>query len=371
MGHASSQVGLLFFLMQSLAFASAAVPKPDLGVIRGEINAIERELLRDREGQSGAQSQLKKIRKLLKLQQQEIRLSKKKIEELNTSMGDLSAQKLLLIEKIEKQKASLRLRLRELYKLSDKDAMDASWIYNQEIESQKSYFLAKTLRRDMTSVDQLKKNVQEALALELKILEEKNKLDYYVHELSGQAALLTANEEVQREILKTNKSNRLEAMHRIQTLRESERELETMISSFRESGAVDLSFAGLKGRLPFPADGSVLSQFGKSYNSKTNLLTFQKGITIGTHVAAGVRAVADGRVVFAGPLKNYGLIAIVEHPGQYFTLYGQMGGVSVAEGNAVKRGDVLGKTAGEPLYFEIRNKNIAVNPMAWMLTASR
>ncbi|MBI3558683.1 MAG: peptidoglycan DD-metalloendopeptidase family protein, partial [Deltaproteobacteria bacterium] len=248
-------------------------------------------------------------------------------------------------------------------------------------------------------------------------------------EMHGEIALLGANEDVQKEIIQTNRANRLEALSRVRSLRESEHELETMLANFHASeqqqarplqksppplsaaGPERLSFnlnasgsaahflmkpkpelpaqsvsaiqkplspmevvkpdlVALRGKLPFPVDGRVASAFGKSYNPKTNLLTFQKGITIEAAPMIEVKAVSDGKVVFAGPLKNYGLIAIVEHPGQYYTLYGQMGSVAKAEGAEVKRGHVLGKTSGEPLYFEIRNKNVAIDPVKWLLNGS-
>ena len=47
-----------------------------------------------------------------------------------------------------------------------------------------------------------------------------------------------------------------------------------------------------------------------------------------------------------------------------------MGTVAVREGMQVQQGDALGKTDGEPLYFEIRNKNVAINPSQWLTDAS-
>ena len=270
-----------------------------------------------------------------------------------------------------------------------------------ESENQKAYFLAKTLGKELANVARLRENVTQAQVLELRILEEKNRLDYYVQEMHSEIALLGANEDVQKEIIRTNRTNRLEALSRVRSLRESEHELEKVLASFKPqlkpptkpptkppmvaqpiavSSAVQkplsstdiltLDLASLRGKLPFPVLGRVASSFGKSYNPKTNLLTFQKGITIEAAPMVEVKAVSDGKVVFAGPLKNYGLIAIVEHPGQYYTLYGQMGNVAIAEGAEVKQGRVLGRTSGEPLYFEIRNKNVAIDPIKWLSNGS-
>lgn len=400
-------VATLFVAVSAQNLHAAKKPsqliKPvSLEAIRGEINAIERDLLMSRETQASAASQLRKIRRLISLQGREIEISRKRVTELGQSLDDLSAQKKTLLESIERQKASLKTRLRELERMTQgfTDAFDARWLGDLEADNQKTYFLQKTLHKNLTAMDRLKSDVVQAQALELRILEERNKLDYYAQELASQMTLLSANEEVQKEIIRTNRSNRLEALGRMRSLKESEQELEDMLVTIKESrqeerkptvlskelaadpkqklvvaptaplpslaGGLEATLAALKGRLPYPVSGTVVSGFGKSYNRKTNLFTFQKGITLEAPPSAQVAAVAAGKVVFAGPLKNYGLIAIVEHPGQYYTLYGQMGSVAVSIGNPVRQGDVLGKTAGEPIYFEIRNKNVAINPIQWL-----
>lgn len=356
--------GQMHFSMLGATAAFSATP--DLSVVRSEINAIERDLLQGNESQASASGQLKKIRKLLALQQKEIQLSRAKVKELSESMQTLSTQKQALLSNIEKQKAGLKLKLRELDKLTQAEALDASWLTMLDVDNQKSYYLAKTLKKELAAVESLKKDVQAALALELKILEEKNKLDYYVQELHSQMSLLGANEQIQSEIFRTNRANRLEALRRMKSLKDSEREIESMISSFREPETVEVTLAGLKGKLPFPVEGQILSGFGKSFNPKTNLLTFQKGITLGAKPSSDVKAVSGGKVVFAGPLKNYGLVVILEHPGQYYTLYGQLGSVGVALGGKIGQGGVVGRTNGEPLYFEIRDKNVAINPVQWL-----
>ncbi len=379
--------------------ASAARPHPvaNIEAVRGEINNIERDLLLGRENQISAANQLKKIRRLVLLQQKEVEISKKRISELGMSLDDLAAQKKVLYSNIEQQKIELRARLRELTRLTESEALDASWLRDVESENQKSYFLAKTLGKELSNVARLRENVVQAQNLELRILEEKNRLDYYVQEMHSEIMLMSANEDVQKEIIRTNRTSRLEALSRVRSLRESEHELEQVLARFKPQLRADskpqpypqplavssaiqkplssanilgLDLAALRGKLPFPVQGRVVSTFGKSYNPKTNLLTFQKGITIEAAPMVEVKAVSDGKVVFAGPLKNYGLIAIVEHPGQYYTLYGQMGSVAKTEGAEVKQGHVLGKTSGEPLYFEIRNRNVAINPMQWLLNGS-
>jgi septal ring factor EnvC (AmiA/AmiB activator) len=370
MGHGTIAVALSAAL-GLLSSAQAGVQKKEyIESIKGEIGTLEQDLLQNAESQRSVNVQLKKIRRLLTLQQKEIEFSRAKIDELAVSMKGLSEQKTKLMESVENRKKSLRTRLRELTKLGESVPLEADWLADLEVSNQKEYYLTKTLKRDLAEVTRLKQDVQEALALELRILEEKNRLDFYVHDLQNQLAQLNANEELHREILRTNHASRLDALRRIRSLKESEHEIEKMIQGMGHHDRDSSGFLALKGRLPLPATGSVLGGFGKSYDRKTSLLTFQKGITLAVSDGADVRTVAPGRVAFAGPLKNYGLIAIVEHEGRYYTLYGQMAKLTAHEGAEVKQGDVLGQTSAEPLYFEIRDKNVAINPLQWLLNGS-
>jgi murein hydrolase activator len=67
-------------------------------------------------------------------------------------------------------------------------------------------------------------------------------------------------------------------------------------------------------------------------------------------------------------MHRYGLIAVLEHEGGYYSLYGHNQNVTVAVGDWVKTGDLIasvGATGGHEkngLYFELRNGADAVNP---------
>jgi len=387
MGHRPSQeltVALVLGACATIAIVTApaaafAAPAPGvpprvapqtLVEVQREINSLEHDLLESKEKQTSAGTQLRKIRRLMSLQRKEIELSQKKIDDLGQSLGSLSAQKRVIIENIDRQKAGLRRKLRELDRIASQDMLDASWLRNPDAFAQREYYLSRTLRKDLGAVEKLKSDVQAALLLELKIIEERERLDYYVQELKDQSALLSANEEVQKEILRTNRSNRLDALRRVRSLRESERELEHFLVTAQPAPALEGNLAELKGKLPLPTSGAVLSSFGRAYDAKTNLFTFQKGITIGASSGAEVRAVSGGKVVFVGPLKNYGNIVILEHPGQYYSLYGQLGRVLPSEGQAVRPGEVVGSLLEKPLYFEIRKKNVAINPLHWFPNGS-
>lgn len=344
----------------------ARTTERQLELLRVEIGRVENDLLSKKERDESAATQLRKIRRLVELQKKEIRLTETRVKELGKSLNAFSARKQELLEGIALQKRTLSARLRELERQTEQDPLDASWVQGFDAIQSRERYLSKIVEKDIERVGDLKRNADEAQALELRIIEEKGRLDYFLQEVREQNALMAANEQVQREILLTNRASRLESLKNLRELKSAEKELTGLLARFERNNALDSGFVERKGRLPFPAEGTVLSTFGRSYNSKTNLFTFQKGIAIGASAGTRVRSVASGKIAYAGPLKNYGQIVIVEHPGQYYTLYGQLGQGLPREGSEVRAGDVVGVASDEPVYFEIRNRNIAMNPLQWL-----
>lgn len=128
-------------------------------------------------------------------------------------------------------------------------------------------------------------------------------------------------------------------------------------------------FKTQRGRLPWPLKGPLLARFGAPKNGGP--LTWS-GWWIGADSGSAVRAVADGRVVYVGRMQRFGLITILDHPGQYLSLYGHLQDAEVEVGETVSAGTRIA-TAGDSgghdrsgVYFEIREGADAVDPRPWL-----
>jgi septal ring factor EnvC (AmiA/AmiB activator) len=90
--------------------------------------------------------------------------------------------------------------------------------------------------------------------------------------------------------------------------------------------------------------------------------------------AAGlpVRAVAGGRVRYAGWFRGYGRLVILDHGGGYYTVSGHLAELRVAVGDAVASGAEIGTVgdtgslSGPRVYFEIRRGAEALDPREWL-----
>lgn len=133
------------------------------------------------------------------------------------------------------------------------------------------------------------------------------------------------------------------------------------------------AFARARGVLPWPAVGDLVGAFGRRRHPIYGTYTVSRGIEIGAAENDPVRAVFDGKVVFADWYSGYGLLVIVDHGGGFFTLYGHLGSVTVGVNGRVGAGEQLGlvgetgSLTGPNLYFELREGTEALNPMPWLV----
>jgi murein DD-endopeptidase MepM/ murein hydrolase activator NlpD len=112
--------------------------------------------------------------------------------------------------------------------------------------------------------------------------------------------------------------------------------------------------------------GTVTSGFGQRGRS------FHDGIDISAPVGASVRAAADGEVLYSDTLRGYGNVIILRHAHGLATVYAHNQTNRVRDGQQVRRGDVIGtvgetgRTAGSNLHFEVRQDNVARDPLYFL-----
>lgn len=92
------------------------------------------------------------------------------------------------------------------------------------------------------------------------------------------------------------------------------------------------------------------------------------GIDIAVPLGSAVRASGGGSVLQTGEEAEYGLFVLLEHPGGYQSMYGHLSRVTVAAGQAVDAGQVIGlsgnsgRSSAPHLHFEIRQDGQSIDP---------
>lgn len=134
---------------------------------------------------------------------------------------------------------------------------------------------------------------------------------------------------------------------------------------------MDAEFANNQGKLPWPAEGPVVSRFGKQYHPvyKNLELPPNNGVDIALSKGTSVNAVFDGVVTQVFVMPGYNQCVLVQH-GNYFTLYCKMKGLVVKAGDKVRTGQALGTidtiNGQTQLHFEVWKGKTPQNPEQWL-----
>lgn len=134
---------------------------------------------------------------------------------------------------------------------------------------------------------------------------------------------------------------------------------------------LDAEFSKNKGKLPWPADGPVVSRFGKHYHPvyKNLELPPNNGVDIALSKGEHVKAVFDGVVSQVLVMPGYNQCVLIQH-GNYFTLYCKMRNIAVKAGDKVKTGQLIGDidtiNGQTQLHFEVWKGKDPQNPETWL-----
>ena len=165
-------------------------------------------------------------------------------------------------------------------------------------------------------------------------------------------------------------AKRLEAF--VRELQERQRRLAKIPTPRPGVEPPSVGFGALRGRMPWPTDGKIVAAFGAQVHPRFGTRTFRSGVDIEAAQGTQVGAVYAGHVIYTGWFKGYGNLIILDHGGDYFTLYAHVAEILVKEGDDVRQGQKIGSVgdtgslAGPRLYFEVRYQGKPQDPEQWL-----
>lgn len=175
------------------------------------------------------------------------------------------------------------------------------------------------------------------------------------------------------EKIKHEKSLQLNALNELEKL---SHDLQTFVDHLPhkkdDSIVSPYKFSILKGKLRVPVKGTIISGFGKKEYPDLHTSTFQKGIEIKCPHGTEIKAIFNGKVVFADWFKGYGFMMIIDHGEGYFSLLAHASKLLKRINDLVQEGEtvaLVGDTnsiKGSCLYFEIRHHGNPQDPLNWL-----
>ncbi|MEY2398721.1 MAG: hypothetical protein QOJ00_1895 [Actinomycetota bacterium] len=118
--------------------------------------------------------------------------------------------------------------------------------------------------------------------------------------------------------------------------------------------------------LMWPLKGRLTSGFGYRWGR------LHAGIDIAAPKGTPIHAAKAGTVVFAGQMRGYGNVVIIDHGGGLSTLYGHQSRLGSSRGQRVAQGQVIGfvgstgHSTGNHCHFETRINGTPQNPRRYL-----
>jgi len=320
--------------------------------IRNEINRIESELEK-------LQSEIVRTEKNIRHTKTNLELTARELQSLNIELKDCCG----LIER------ELNYLYRRHYVIDN--FFEDPWVKKLRIHAlhlKKDEFYLTDLKRIRT---ELTKKKYDDIKTELTKLYQKLQNDRLAQRKKyGEKS----------KILKTTLGNRIAAEEEIKKLNQTANLLRNLIEDFekkkkktvqtkRREEEIRKKFGHKRHLLSWPAEGEVVTRFGKNKHPKLDTYRISNGIEILTGSQSEVKAVESGEVVYAKDFRSYGRTIIIDHGGRIYTVYGHLGEFLVDEGNKVNAGQVLGRTENSKgciLYFELRVDGNPEDPLIWL-----
>ena len=236
--------------------------------------------------------------------------------------------------------------------------------------SERDYVLMGRFRTDMTRMEQVERQREEARVGMLS----------YKQSTEKQLAEMKSVKREKRAYLTKITHQKESYEHALQELERSASRIDSLLRELEQRRRTALvkpptggvAPHGVKGALPWPADGNIVSFFGRQKHPTFNTYVQRRGIEIRAAEGSAIHAVMPGSVVYADWLKGYGLVIILDHANGFFSLYAHASKLLVTVGGQVGAGQAIGETGdtgmtGEnTLYFELRQGAEPLDPLQWL-----
>jgi len=276
-------------------------------------------------------------------------------------------------QSIEGKKSALVAGLRRLYKKRSGDSL--SVILSPKHEAQGT----RQQRHLATIVRALRDRLVADRQAQSRLIEQKEATDRAIDHLVGLRAVtmrkITTIQAAQQKAsarLALAQREAAESQNDLVALNTSAARLQDVLKRLKERKTSQEvgGFANAKGQLIWPNNGKVIGLFGRQKHPKFDTYIDRKGIEI-AHTGkkdAAVRAIYGGVVAYADTLRGYGNVVILDHGGNYYSVYGRLQKLQVSTGKRIGQGESIGQIAGAEgrLYFEIRHRSRAQDPLDWL-----
>jgi septal ring factor EnvC (AmiA/AmiB activator) len=385
----STALLLLVFPAACPAAPAAGKQEKQLDELRGRIDALQKKLADAEESKSEAVDALKESERAISDANRVLRDLSEQAKEADARLVELKGETEREQTTLQRQQALLARQLYHAYVGGQTEVLKS--LLNREDPNdiaRRMHYFGYVSRARAGQISELRAGIARLKAFAQE-----------AEERARELAAITAEQQVQRKRLEREKAARSATLAKVSreiqqrrrqigTLKRDEERLARLVESLAKLAARDKrpaprlrnervpersaatdAFAELKGRLALPVRGDLTNRFG---GARADGGASWKGLFITAKSGEAVRAVAGGRVVFADWLRGFGNLLIVDHGGDYLSLYGNNESLYKQVGDIIHTGETIatvGNSGGNPdsgLYFELRHQGRPFDPLGWV-----
>lgn len=335
------------------------------------------------EKEKGVLTQLNSLDQKKKVTEQRIRVLELKLEKVKNTISNLRAEVRLTEQELAEMMHVFENRLVDIYKyggVAEFNLLLSSTTAHEAMET--SYLLNRIALQDQAMISGM-------LEKKDRLLQAAAQMEQQEKELAVNASRLGKERKTFRQEI--NKSNAFlgqvrqeRALHEqaVKELQQSQKEIQQTVTALmrkkreeesRDRGrSAQYTYLPSGGQLSWPVQGQISSTFGTRVHPVFKTKMMHTGIDIRAPRGTPVRAAGPGEVLFAGWLRGYGQVIIIDHGNNLSSVYAHLSSMSVRESAAVKKGQTIGSVGstgtatGAHLHFEVRVGGDARDPMRYL-----
>lgn len=335
------------------------------------------------EKEKGVLSQINSLDQKKKVTEQRIRVLELKLEKVKDTIAGLQAEIENTEQYLTEMRRVLERRLVDIYKyggVAEFNLLLSSATAHEALET--SFLLNRIALQDQALItDMLEKKDR--------LLEASAQMELQRKELAKNSSNLSSERKNFKEAIgKSNvflgKVRKERSLHEqsIKELQESQKEIQQTVmalmrkkreeESRNKERSTRYTYLPSGGQLSWPVQGQITSSFGMRVHPTFKTKIMHTGIDIRAPRGTPVRAAGPGEVLFAGWLRGYGQVIIIDHGNDLSSVYAHLSSMSIREGSAVKKGQTIGAVGstgtatGAHLHFEVRANGDARDPMKYL-----